>query len=78
MKHNRNYKGKTLSDLGDNIKCGNSLIGSDIYDYPDLILNDDEMHRINYFDWDSEFPEVMDNDGFDAVMQFNLIFVYRQ
>jgi hypothetical protein len=62
------YRERALPDLGENIKCGNSLIGPNIYDDPELILNSDEIHRINPFDWESEFSEVMKNGGFDIII----------
>ena len=66
------FKERALPDLGSNIKCGNSLIGPDFYSVGgghDLPLFDkDEMYRINAFDWEKEFPEVMKRGGFDAVI----------
>jgi type I restriction-modification system DNA methylase subunit len=62
------FKERALPDLGENIKCGNSLIGPDIYDDPDLVLDVDDLHRINPFDWKSEFSNVIDDGGFDAVI----------
>ncbi len=66
------FKGRRealLPDLDSNIKCGNSLIGSDFYTGKDLSLFDaDEMKKINAFDWDVEFKEIMDAGGFDAVI----------
>lgn len=60
---------RALPDLGDNIKCGNSLIGPDFYDNRQLNLLDEEEHyRINVFDWQTEFPEIMQAGGFDAVI----------
>lgn len=60
---------RVLPDLGENIKCGNSLIGSDIYSGAQAKLWDDnERLRVNAFDWDKEFPEVMKAGGFDAVI----------
>ena len=62
---------RVLPDLGDNIKCGNSLIGSDFYDQPDLPEMDADAHfRINVFDWNGTegFPEIMKAGGFDAVI----------
>lgn len=62
---------RVLPDLGDNIKCGNSLIGSDFYAQPGLPEMDAEAHlRINVFDWDGRdgFPEIMKRGGFDAVI----------
>ena len=57
------FKERALPDLDSNIKCGNSLIGSEIYD--------EELkgiEKINFFDWNSEFPEIMEDGGFDAVI----------
>lgn len=42
-------KGRKLSKLNNNIKCGNSL-------------------RTDEFDWSKEFPDIMKNGGFDAVI----------
>jgi type I restriction-modification system DNA methylase subunit len=42
-------KGRKLSKLNNNIKCGNSLLKSE-------------------FDWNTEFPEIMTNGGFDVVI----------
>jgi hypothetical protein len=62
---------RVLPDLGDNIKCGNSLIASDFYAQPGLPEMDTDAHlRINVFDWDGKdgFPEIMKRGGFDAVI----------
>jgi hypothetical protein len=62
---------RALPDLSNNIKCGNSLIGSDFYDNQQMGLFDDEEHyRINVFDWKAAFPEVFagERPGFDAVI----------
>jgi adenine-specific DNA-methyltransferase len=60
---------KLLPDLSDNIKCGNSLIGTDYFSntIPGLI-DDKEIRRINPFDWKKEFPEIFKQGGFDAVI----------
>lgn len=48
-----------LPYLGDNIKCGNSLIGSDFYATQDLSLfEEDSMYKVNAFDWEKEFPQI--------------------
>jgi len=58
---------RALPDLGNNIKCGNSLIGWDI-------LNDvhsmtqEEKDRINPFDWETEFSEIIKAGGFHAII----------
>ena len=63
----RYFKERALPDLGENIKCGNSLIGYDYYDdHPNI--SDEEARRINAFDWKSSFPEVFQRGGFDAVI----------
>ena len=66
-----------LPSLGNNIKCGNSLIGYDILDSLPLEGEgqgeggDDTKSRINPFDWNSKsvgFGEIMANGGFDVVI----------
>ena len=75
----RLFHERALPDLGDNIKCGNSLIGPDFYEDKQLsLLDDEERYRINAFDWEAEFPEVFvsspagrgqgEGNGFDAVI----------
>ncbi len=65
----RFFRERALPDLSGNIKCGNSLIGPDFYDNQQMtILDDEERYRINAFDWNAEFPEIMKSGGFDAVI----------
>ena len=68
---------RALPDLSANIKCGNSLIGPDFYDDQQLGLaglDEEERYRINVFDWEAEFPEILgkavseEKHGFDAVI----------
>jgi hypothetical protein len=56
-----------LPNIEDNIKCGNSLIGTDFYAQNSL-LNEDEQFKINCFDWDKEFSHVFKQGGFDTVI----------
>jgi len=49
-------KGRKLSNLNANIKCGNSLI------------DDPEIAGDKAFSWNKEFPEIMQNGGFDCVI----------
>jgi len=50
---------RALPDLGNNIKCGNSLIGPDYYENQQMSLFDEEeCYRINAFDWQAEFPQI--------------------
>jgi len=60
---------RALPDLGNNIKCGNSLIGTDFYQMPEAEkLTEEERKRINAFDWEREFQGVFKQGGFDAVI----------
>jgi len=56
---------RALPSLHQNIKCGNSLIGTDILT-PEMPA--EEVKRINPFDWEREFADVMKAGGFDAVI----------
>jgi fido (protein-threonine AMPylation protein) len=58
---------RALPDLGQNIKCGNSLIGPD-YFASQLMPDDEEERRINAFDWKAQFSKIMQTGGFDAVI----------
>lgn len=58
---------RALPDLGQNIKCGNSLIGPDFF-AGQLMPDEEEMRRVNPFDWKAEFPEIMKAGGFDTVV----------
>ncbi len=49
-------KGKKLTSLDDNIKCGNSLI------------DDTEVAGDKAFDWQKEFPKIFADGGFDVVV----------
>jgi len=49
-------KDRKLSDLNNNIKCGNSLI------------NDPKVAGDKAFDWHKEFPDIMQAGGFDVVI----------
>ena len=63
------FQERALPDLGSNIKCGNSLIGPDFYEGQQIgMFDEEEMYRINVFDWETEFAEVMQDGGFDAVI----------
>ncbi|HVC94967.1 MAG TPA: N-6 DNA methylase [Pirellulales bacterium] len=62
---------RALPDLGNNIKCGNSLIGPNFYNGQQMsLLDDEERYRVNVFDWKAEFPGVFKGKagGFDVVI----------
>jgi tRNA1(Val) A37 N6-methylase TrmN6 len=50
------HKKRKLSNLSSNIRCGNSLI------------DDPEIAGDKAFQWEKEFPEIMENGGFDVVI----------
>ena len=67
----RLFQERALPDLGNNIKCGNSLIGPDFYSGKQINMFDqEELYKINAFDWKQEFPHAFkgNNPGFDAVI----------
>ena len=65
----RLFHERALPDLGNNIKCGNSLIGPDFYENQQMLLLDEEdRYRVNVFDWKQGFQEAMRDGGFDAVI----------
>jgi len=61
------WRERALPDLGNNVKCGNSLIGPDYFE-AQLLPDEEEMRRVNPFDWEGEFSEIMAAGGFDAVI----------
>lgn len=66
------FGNKILNGVGENIKCGNSLVETDIIKkYPDLLNNSSELIRTNPFDWNdkSGFGDVFTNKGgFDYIV----------
>jgi hypothetical protein len=58
---------RVLPDLGQNIRCGNSLIGWD-YFQGQIFPDEEEIQRVNPFDWQRAFPHVFAAGGFDAVI----------
>ncbi len=60
------FQERVLPFLGENIKCGNSLIATDILD--DETLTNDEIAKINPFDWEEEFPAIFQDGGFDVAI----------
>jgi adenine-specific DNA-methyltransferase len=57
-----------LPSLEENIKCGNSLVGTDFYNQKTLGLTEDEQIKVNCFDWEKEFSSIFKNGGFDIVI----------
>lgn len=57
---------RVLPNLGNNIKCGNSLVKPDIS--VELPLSIDEELEIRPFNWEDEFLDVFSQGGFDLVI----------
>lgn len=62
------WAGKTQSgqfDLGQNIKCGNAIISEELGDRSPSAF---QLDSAQAFNWQQEFPEVMQAGGFDVVI----------
>ena len=63
------FKERLLPTLDHNIKCGNSLIDLDYFDFKlDLEPTLDLLKSIKPFSWKQNFPSVFSRGGFDAVI----------
>ncbi len=59
------FNERVLPDLDNNIKDGNSLVDTDIYDSE---LDFGEEKKIKPFSWKKQFSEIFKQGGFDAVI----------
>lgn len=58
-----------LKGIGENIRCGNTLVGTDIeHHFPAISDNIRELQETNAFDWESSFPTIFKKGGFDFVV----------
>lgn len=63
------FPDRILPDLSSNIKCGNTLVGSDYWNDKNLgEVSEAEIKKVNAFDWNVEFKQIIDEGGFDAVI----------
>ncbi|KQS47569.1 hypothetical protein ASG38_08995 [Flavobacterium sp. Leaf359] len=66
------FGNKILNGIGNNIRCGNSLVESDILEiFPSLENNEEEFLNTNIFDWKGEhgFREIFEEKGgFDFIV----------
>lgn len=60
------FQERALPYLGDNIRCGNSLVNNQMLLDEDLDI--DKIIELNPFDWEKEFPHVFEEGGFDAIL----------
>lgn len=60
---------KILPNLDDNIKCGNSLLDDNYFNYnKDAEEDDNLLFKLNPFNWYDEFPFLEDSRGFNAIV----------
>lgn len=66
------FGSKILNGIGNNIRCGNSLVESDILEvFPSIEDNEEELLKTNIFDWTGEhgFNEIFEQKGgFDFII----------
>lgn len=62
------FRARVLPDLADNIRCGNSLVGTDIYRQTSISLDEEDELKINPLDWNLFLKEATRGAGFDAVI----------
>jgi hypothetical protein len=59
----------TAGQLRDTVRCGNALIGPDYFTHRQVHpFNAEERRRVNAFDWQAAYPEILAGGGFDAVI----------
>jgi len=59
----------TAERLRGTIRCGNALIGPDYFTHKqEHPFNADERRRVNAFDWQAAYPEILAGGGFDVVI----------
>jgi len=60
---------EVCTGLTKTIRCGNALIAPDYFSgKPMFPFNADEQRKVNPFDWQEVFPEILAEGGFDAVI----------
>lgn len=59
-------KGHILPDMTENVKCGNSLVGTDIY--KNNLFETSEFESLRPFDWNKAFNTITSSGGFDAIV----------
>lgn len=66
------FGSQILNNIGNNVKCGNTLVSTDVSEkYPQILSNQDELFRTNAFDYNSAngFSEIFDTKGgFDYII----------
>lgn len=60
------FQERALPYLGDNIRCGNSLVNNQMILEEDFDI--DKIIELNPFDWEKEFSHIFEEGGFDAIL----------
>ena len=67
--HWRQRHARALPNLHANIQCGNSLVDSAYFDYDrDALTDAEHFAQLNPLDWETSFPAVFAEGGFDAIV----------
>lgn len=67
--YNSRYRVGALPKLDNNIQHGNSLVDFAFFEFdPSASTSEALIAKINPFDWQSQFPEIMRNGGFDVLV----------
>lgn len=66
------FGSQILNNVGNNVKCGNTLVAFDISEkYPEINQNEEQLLKTNPFDWKSDtgFKDIFNNNnGFDYIV----------
>lgn len=62
------FQERALPDLGKNIRCGNTLIEPRFFLDQTELFSDEEIFRVNPFDWKKEFADIISDGGFDVII----------
>ena len=60
------FQERALPNLIDNIKCGNSIIGTDILE--SQLFTGEEERKLEPMNFEDAFPKVIERGGFDAIV----------
>jgi len=60
---------RALPNLDTNIRCGNSLVDSAYFEYDgDTLIDEEHFARLNPLDWETTFPTMSAEGGFDVIV----------
>ena len=66
--HQLEFHETLLPSLTKNIVCGNSLIGTNVFQSCLFSLDEKQERKLNAFDFTSAFPKILQQGGFDAII----------